>query len=151
MGKADAPPAGESEEEELEELQGMIGGVPRGMFVKLQIAQQNRNAADDVRREKAELMALRARRAQEQDERIERLRLKRESSQTAAAEFGNATSKSEASVHPQTLVLITTSEGTFRAASTLARRRPPAIHPQNRETTTLLSVGAIPTYSNAYA
>lgn len=86
MGKADAPPAGKTEEEELEELQGMIGGVPRGMFVKLQIAQQNRNAADDVRREKAELMALRARRAQEQDERIERLRLKRESSQTAAAE-----------------------------------------------------------------
>ena len=77
--------ASKTEAEEIEELQGMLGGVPRGMFMKLQIAQQNRNAADVVRKERQDLMDLRARRAQEQDERIDRLRAKREASSTSAA------------------------------------------------------------------
>ena len=67
-----------TEEEELEELQGMIGGVPRGMYIKLKEAQKNRDLADRVRREKEEIAALRERRAQEQKDRMDALRAKRE-------------------------------------------------------------------------
>ena len=89
---------GKSEEEELEELQGMIGGVPRGMFIKLKEAQKNRDLADRVRREKEEIAALRERRAQEQKERMYALRAKREQKHEAAklahrnkiVELGNA-------------------------------------------------------------
>ena len=89
---------GKSEEEELEELQGMIGGVPRGMFIKLKEAQKNRDLADRVRREKEEIAALRERRAQEQKERMDALRAKREQKHEAAklahrnkiVELGNA-------------------------------------------------------------
>lgn len=40
---------GRSEDQELEELQGMMGGVPRGMYIKLEQAQKNRDLADKVR------------------------------------------------------------------------------------------------------
>ena len=68
----------ESTNAQLEELQGMIGGVPRGMFIKLKEAQKNRDLADRVRREKEEINALRERRAQEQKDRMDALRAKRE-------------------------------------------------------------------------
>ena len=51
----EAVQAGKSEEEELAELQGLIGGVPRGMYIKLQQAQKNRDLADRVRKEREEL------------------------------------------------------------------------------------------------
>lgn len=73
-----------SEEEELAELQGMIGGVPRGMYIKLQQAQKNRDFADQVRKEKEELKVLQEQRAAEQKDRIDRLRAKREQKQEAA-------------------------------------------------------------------
>ena len=73
-------------EVEDEDLQGMIGGVPRGMYIKLQQAQKNRNAADEVRREREELMALKQQRYEEQAERINRLRAKREQRHTTAAD-----------------------------------------------------------------
>ena len=76
--------AGKSEEEELAELQGMLGGVPRGMYIKLKEAQKNRDLADQVRREKAEIDALREKRAQEQKERMDALRAKRETKHDAA-------------------------------------------------------------------
>ena len=76
--------ASKSEEQELEELQGMIGGVPRGMYIKLKEAQKNRDIADRVRKEKEEIAALREERAREQKERMERLREKREKKQEAA-------------------------------------------------------------------
>ena len=76
--------AAKTEEEELEELQGMIGGVPRGMYIKLREAQKNRDLADQVRREREEIAALREKRAQEQKERIDALRAKREQKQTEA-------------------------------------------------------------------
>ena len=76
--------ASKSEEEELEELQGMIGGVPRGMYIKLKEAQKNRDLADRVRKEKEEIAALREERAREQKERMDRLREKREKKQEAA-------------------------------------------------------------------
>ena len=76
----------------------MIGGVPRGMFIKLKEAQKNRDLADRVRREKEEIAALRERRAQEQKERMDALRAKREQKHEAAklahrnkiVELGNA-------------------------------------------------------------
>ena len=58
-------PTPKTEEEELEELQGMIGGVPRGMYIKLCEAQRNRDLADEVRRERDEINALRQRRAEQ--------------------------------------------------------------------------------------
>jgi hypothetical protein len=76
--------AGKSEEEELAELQGMIGGVPRGMYIKLQQAQKNRDLADQVRKDKEELKVLQERRAAEQKDRMDRLREKRESKHEAA-------------------------------------------------------------------
>ena len=77
-------PVPKTEEEELEELQGMIGGVPRGMYIKLCEAQRNRDLADEVRRERDEIDALRQQRAQEQKERMDRLREKREMRHEAA-------------------------------------------------------------------
>ena len=77
-------PTPKTEEEELEELQGMIGGVPRGMYIKLCEAQRNRDLADEVRRERDEIDALRQRRAEEQKERMDRLREKREQRHEAA-------------------------------------------------------------------
>ena len=84
--------AGQSktEEEELAELQGMIGGVPRGMYIKLQQAQKNRDFADQVRKERQELEELKAQRAREQKERIDRLRAKREQKHEEAKEAHRA-------------------------------------------------------------
>ena len=55
----------------------MEGGVPRGLFMKLQLAQKNRNGADAVRQQRKELDELKAKRLEEQAERIERLKQKR--------------------------------------------------------------------------
>ena len=79
-----AAQAGKSEEEELAELQGMIGGVPKGMYIKLQQAQKNRDLADKVRKEREELDALKKQRAEELKERMDALRVKRETKQEAA-------------------------------------------------------------------
>ena len=73
-----------TEEEELAELQGMIGGVPKGMYIKLQQAQKNRDLADRVRKEREELEQLKAQRAAELKERMEALRIKRETKQEAS-------------------------------------------------------------------
>ena len=73
-----------TEEEELAELQGMIGGVPKGMYIKLQQAQKNRDLADRVRKEREELEQLKAQRATELKERMEALRIKRETKQEAS-------------------------------------------------------------------
>ena len=80
----EAVQAGKSEEEELAELQGLIGGVPRGMYIKLQQAQKNRDLADRVRKEREELEQLKAKRAAELKERMDALRIKRETNQEAA-------------------------------------------------------------------
>ena len=60
-----------------EDEQGMIGGIPMGLYKKLQLAQKNSDAADAVRKEKAELAALKKKRAEDQAARIEKLKAKR--------------------------------------------------------------------------
>jgi len=69
-----------------EAMQGQVGGIPRGMYIKLQLAQQNRNAADAVRLERKQLDELKQKGLDEQAARIERLRAKREQRHTEAAE-----------------------------------------------------------------
>ena len=69
-----------------EEIQGQVGGIPRGMYIKLQLAQQNRNAADAVRLERKQLDEQKQKGLDEQAARIERLRAKREQRHTEAAE-----------------------------------------------------------------
>lgn len=75
-----------TDEEEVEELQGLIGGIPRGLFVKLEMAHQNRHLADDVRRDRREIDATRQRRREEQAVRTEALRVKAHKSSAEAAE-----------------------------------------------------------------
>lgn len=75
-----------SEAEELEELQGMIGGIPRGLYVRLEMAQENRHRADAVRNDRREIDATRQRRKEEQALRTEELRLKAHKSSAEAAE-----------------------------------------------------------------
>ena len=62
---------------EDEGMQGMEGGVPKGLFIKLQIAQKNRDAADAVRKQKEDLAALKLKRLEDQAARVERLKQKR--------------------------------------------------------------------------
>jgi len=59
------------------DVQGMVGGIPKGLYKKLELAQKNRNAADEVRKEKEDLAALKKQRAADQAARIERLKQKR--------------------------------------------------------------------------
>jgi len=72
------------EDFEEEDMQGMVGGIPKGLYKKLELAQKNRNAADAVRKQKEEIAALKLKRAQDQEERIERLKAKRASSSAQA-------------------------------------------------------------------
>ena len=56
-----------TDKEEVEELQGMFGGIPRGWYIKLQVAQSNRHKANVVRKDREELNQLMAERQREQD------------------------------------------------------------------------------------
>lgn len=57
--------------------QGMVGGIPIGLFRKLEIAQKNRNLADEVRKDKEELARLKQKRNEEAVARAARLKEKR--------------------------------------------------------------------------
>lgn len=75
-----APPVADQDDEarELHELHEMLGkpegALPRGVFVKLQVAHENRVKAKEVRAESQEAMKQLEARAMEQTDRLQRLR-----------------------------------------------------------------------------
>ena len=95
---ADPPPAApveawaplNDEERELQELHQMLGkkegALPRGTFVKMKVAHENRQKADEVRAERQAVEALLEQRARDTTERIQAHRLATKDKDTEAYE-----------------------------------------------------------------
>ena len=82
--------AEEEEARELDELHALLGrgegALSRGVFLKLQVAQENRAKADEARAERQEVMRQIEMRAREQTVRIQKLRMLTKDRDTEAVE-----------------------------------------------------------------